>query len=199
MQIDIESKMIYVHIPRTGGSWFSYAWPNQWDKQYFLQKHKFGRHGQLSGILKKLDEVEFDYSDYKIVTIIREPIDRIVSAWGYYNETKDTAKRHGWKSIDDMLDEYESGKVKAHYLPQTYWLCEPDAKFDVIYRFEDLLKRPKKPREQFPKFNTKFKFPKKLMRGIKDRTSRITYHQVQRIKRLYKDDVEYLSKYYPNV
>ena len=84
MQIDSESKMIYVHIPRTGGSWFSYAWPNQWEKHGFLQKHKFGRHGQLSGILKKLDIVKFDYSDYKIVTIIREPIDRIASAWGYY-------------------------------------------------------------------------------------------------------------------
>ena len=27
MQIDPEAKMIYVHIPRTGGSWFSYQWP----------------------------------------------------------------------------------------------------------------------------------------------------------------------------
>ena len=53
MQIDSESKMIYVHIPRTGGSWFSYAWPNQWEKHDFLKKYEFGRHGQLSGILKK--------------------------------------------------------------------------------------------------------------------------------------------------
>ena len=38
MQIDPEAKMIYVHIPRTGGSWFSYQWPAHHTRAPFLKK-----------------------------------------------------------------------------------------------------------------------------------------------------------------
>ena len=41
----------------------------------------------------------------KKITIIREPIDRIISSWKWFSVVKNTAKRHGWKTIDDMLDE----------------------------------------------------------------------------------------------
>ena len=62
---------------------------------------------------------------------------------GFHRLRSTTAKKHGWTSIDDMLDEYQSGERRVNYLPQTYWLCEQDAKFDHIFKFEDLLKGPK--------------------------------------------------------
>ena len=78
MQIDSESKIIYVHIPRTGGSWFSFAWNSNRNVGDILQKANClwnklndkktpcGRHGTLSGILEKIKEIEYDVSDFKI-------------------------------------------------------------------------------------------------------------------------------------
>ena len=103
MQIDTESKILYVHIPRTGGSWFSYAWASNKKildvniKGEFLhnnlnkKKVKCGRHGQLSGILEKFKQIEYDISDFKILTTIRHPIDRVLSSWSWFSDVKETA------------------------------------------------------------------------------------------------------------
>ena len=167
MQIDTESKILYVHIPRTGGSWFSYAWASNKKildvniKGEFLhnnlnkKKVKCGRHGQLSGILEKFKQIEYDISDFKILTTIRHPIDRVLSSWSWFSDVKETAKKSGWKGIHDMLDEFESGVVRVNFLPQTYWLLEKDANFDIIYKFEDLLSNARLPRKQFPLFNNR--------------------------------------------
>ena len=203
MQIDNGSKMIYVHIPRTGGSWFTYSWravtnkvPKYiWSKVDILMDTKnhntvqIGRHGRLSGIKDQLEVLGVDISKFKIVTLVREPID-IISSWRWFSKVKDTAKKHGWTSIDDMLDEYESGHRRANYLPQTYWLSEQDTKFDHIFRFEDLLKGPGEIQKIFPLYQPKGK----LRRGTDD--IKLTGKQTKRIKELYKEDVKYLSGYY---
>ena len=87
MQIDSESKMLYVHISRTGGSWFSYAWRSHTGEGTIITNGKAivnitngmqvecGRHGRLSGIKEKLDQIKYDYSDHKIITLVREPYD----------------------------------------------------------------------------------------------------------------------------
>ncbi len=123
MQVDADSKIIFVHIPRTGGSWFGHAWDSNTNKGRINLRGKYltnnengkyvlcGRHGHLSGILKKLDEIEYDYKDHKIITLIRHPVDRIASSWAWFSKVKRTAERHGWKSIHDMIDEYESAKL----------------------------------------------------------------------------------------
>tara|TARA_B100000686_G_scaffold213625_1_gene220607 strand:+ start:4324 stop:4923 length:600 start_codon:yes stop_codon:yes gene_type:complete len=197
MQIDPEAKMIYVHIPRTGGSWFSYQWPAHHTRAPFLKKNEFGRHSRLPSILERLKKINYNYADYKIVTTIREPMDRIASSWVWFSKVKSTAEKHGWKSIDDMIDEYESGEIRVNYMPQTYWLCEPSSKFDIIYRFEDLLENPTLPQKDFPIFNTSESGSRKLLRQGQNRTSLLTPAQKERIKKVYKDDFDYLSKYYP--
>ena len=211
MQIDTESKILYVHIPRTGGSWFSYAWASNKKildvniKGEFLhnnlnkKKVKCGRHGQLSGILEKFKQIEYDISDFKILTTIRHPIDRVLSSWSWFSDVKETAKKSGWKGIHDMLDEFESGVVRVNFLPQTYWLLEKDAKFDVIYKFEDLLLNARLPRKQFPLFNNRSQ--SKLSRRGRTRG----YHrylkqdEIARIKTLYREDIDYLKQYYEDL
>ena len=83
MQIDPWSKMIFVHIPRTGGSWFTYSWrmnydrsgPIAWQQRDQLintSNHntvQIGRHGKLSGIKKQLNEIGVDEKDYKIIIL----------------------------------------------------------------------------------------------------------------------------------
>ena len=129
-------------------------------------------------------------NDYKIITLVREPIDRVLSSWKWFSLVKETAKKHKWQSIDDMLDEYESGESRVNYMPQTRWLCEPGARFDHSCRFEDLLKGPGKIQKVFPDYKPKGK----LRRTVND--LKITDKQISRIKELYKADIDFLAEYY---
>ena len=212
MQIDGESKIIFVHIPRTGGSWFSYAWNSakgigpcilRGEKLFNKSNNKSvqcGKHGRLSGILEKLEKIEYDYRGHKIITMVRHPVDRALSSWVWFSEVKDTAKKHGWKSIDDMLDEFEDGNHRSNYLPQVYWLEEQNAKFDHIYKFEDVLSNNKIVQQDFPLFNRGYANKNHLRRGRK-----VTGHeyfdqkQIERIKHLYRDDIDFLSEHYKNL
>ena len=207
MQIDSESKIIYVHIPRTGGSWFTHSWNSRigigdirWDIGLIIYHTKdlqidCGRHGRLSGIKEKLQSIKYNFEDHQVITLVREPFDRIGSSWIWFNNIKCTASKHGWKSIDDMLDEYEGGGIRVNYLPQTYWLEEEGAHFDKIYRFEDLIGSDQMVLNDFPHFNraTKTNCLKRL--GV-NRASGFSTKQKERIKKLYKDDFNYLAKYY---
>ena len=206
MQIDSISKMIYVHIPRTGGSWFTYAWNSHAAiGDIFFQGSTLvnklngksiecGRHGRLSGNLEKLHDIKYDYSDHKIITIVRHPLDRIGSSWTWFSLVKSTAQRHGWKSIDDMLDEYESGGNRSNYLPQTFWLEEQGAKWDIIYKFEDILENYRIVNKTFPLFNQQRKNNNLQRQG--NRLAGMTNKQKKRIKDLYSADFKYLSKFY---
>ena len=98
-----------------------------------------------------------------------------------------------------MLDEFESGVVRVNFLPQTYWLLEKDANFDIIYKFEDLLSNARLPRKQFPLFNNRSQ--SKLSRRGRTRG----YHrylkqdEIARIKTLYREDIDYLKQYYEDL
>jgi len=199
VQLNIKQKMLFVHIPRTGGSWFTYQWPYAERSDAFILNNKLGRHGKLSGILDKLGKLKVDVSDFKTVTIIREPLDRIASSWVWFSQVKGTADKHGWKTIDDMLDEYEGGQVRVNYLPQTQWLCEKNANFDIIYRFEDLLQDHLLPQKDFDSFGKGESSSKKLLRQGQKRTSLLTEPQKQRIRILYKSDFDFLSQYYEDI
>ena len=92
-----------------------------------------------------------------------------------------------------MLDEMEKGRVRANYMPQTDWLCEPGAKFHHVFRFEDLLKNADTVNKIFPKFTP----PNKLRRSHEK--IKVTQKQIDRIKDLYSDDFKYLKPWYPHL
>tara|TARA_Y100000114_G_scaffold77514_1_gene71253 strand:- start:6957 stop:7580 length:624 start_codon:yes stop_codon:yes gene_type:complete len=206
MQVDSQSKIVYVHIPRTGGSWFTYAWPSERGEGdisvigkmlYNKLNNKSvetGRHGRLSGIKQKLKEVKYDFSEHKIITLVREPFDRIGSSWIWFSKIKYTAERHGWKTIDDMLDEFEGGGFRVNYMPQTYWLEEEGAVWDHIFRFEDLLGNNQPVQKFFPKFNWGQK--SRNLSRLGQKRDNFSTMQRERIKSLYKDDFKYLNKFY---
>ena len=219
MQVDSFSKIIFVHIPRTGGSWFGYSWRSNYDGRgdYNLRqgnlvnsKNKkqtpIGRHGTIKGIKQKFQTIDADITGYKFITLVREPIDRVLSAWSWFSEVNQTAKRQKWKTIDHMLDAHEKGIGKTEMYPQTYWLKEDDAKFDHIFRFEDLLKGHDVIRKYFPDFPKRGKpvrFRNNTRKSWLKRQGRhdgykkyLDKKQIDRIKELYKEDIDYLAEYY---
>ena len=219
MQVDSYSKIIFIHIPRTGGSWFGYAWRSNYDNngEYILRNKQLinnknnkridiGTNGTIRGVKEKFEKIDADISGYKFITLVRHPIDRILSAWSYFSEVVETAKRQKWKNIDDMLDAFEKGIGKTEYYPQTYWLKEKNAKFDHIFRFEDLLEGHEVIRKHFPDFPKRGKPVKwrnntrKSWLGRQGRQDGykkyLSQKQQDRIRTLYKEDIDYLEKYY---
>ena len=107
---------------------------------------------------------------------------------------KEKGGRSNWKTMDDMLDSHEAGNKSAIYLPQTFWLCENNAKFDHIFKFEDLLLSQKNIRAMWPQFTCR----DPLIRSgrLNGYQGSLTNKQIERIKKVYKDDIEFLSSYY---
>ena len=154
---------------------------------------------RLLGILEQLKKIDADVSGYKVITLVRHPIDRILSSWSWFSEVKETAKRMKWKTIDDMLDSFEQGRFKAEYMPQTYWLCQPGVKWDHIFRFEDALTGAYEIKKVFPEWNPKKSGWLSRQGRTKGYKKYLTNNQINRIKKLYSDDIKYLAPYYEDL
>ena len=115
MLISHKNKFCYVHIPRTGGSWITYklrdldntlkgsgreipllhAHPNRYEYV------KFGRHGKLNQIYEACD---VDLDEYFKFAFIRHPYTRFQSAFTYFTQVTQTAKRAGFTNYTQMMD-----------------------------------------------------------------------------------------------
>ena len=82
-----ESKIIFIHIPKTGGTTIEKI---LLENNLGTPDKKFGAHHRLEQVLKRpifddeTDEVRYeypDYSDYKIFTVARNPWDRYASMY----------------------------------------------------------------------------------------------------------------------
>lgn len=216
MQIDNLNKMIYVHIPRTGGSAFTYSWPSHhtaehrrpyWAdgrKLWNMETMKYvdcGRHGTLSGIKEKLKKLEADISDYRIITIVRNPIDRIFSTYRYLKTIKKSTISYKWSNIHGMLDEIEiNPHGKVHWFPQTHWLLEDNKQVNYfkVYRFEDIIKNTQEIYNDFPDY----KVDKVISRqGNYDYKNNYKNQKsaVERIKKIYCDEHRYMTRWYPDI
>ena len=123
--------------------------------------------------------------------IVRNPLDRFISAYknrvlfhkdkGFYNN-----------SVSEVIEKLESGNIENnHFLPQSYFLGNDLRYFDIvgtlsnIKSFEDRI-------NSF--FGQKRKFPK-LQTGGKEFELSLNIDQENKIKKIYSDDFELLSRY----
>lgn len=118
-------KLIFLHIPKTGGSFLE-------KKLQLLAKKKFGNTRFFGGHYSLNMYETNKFSDYKIFTIVRNPFDRIFSCYNYlvqkkwyinkFPNTFKKLKRPG--NFNEFVDNlYELYKSKS--LP---WLQEEDIK-----------------------------------------------------------------------
>ena len=123
--------------------------------------------------------------------IVRNPLERFVSAYknrvlfhkdeGFYNN-----------SVSEVIEKLESGNIENnHFLPQCYFLGNDLGYFDIvgilsnIKPFEDKI-------NSF--FGQKRNFPR-LQTGGKDLELNLSIDQRRKIRKIYSDDFELLSKY----
>ncbi len=140
-------KCVFVHIPRTGGSWLTYKIRNAdpdcrgSGKEVALvhaHPHRYeyvrtGRHGTLQSIYE-LADVNLDH--YFKFAISRHPYTRFQSAFRYYSNKTATSARAGFVNEHQMMDWLEqSGAQKNHVMPQSRW---HDERLDHVFKFEEI-------------------------------------------------------------
>lgn len=147
MAISHEYKCIFVHIPRTGGHTVSAVLGHRRNKE----KDKIPRHAfpkDYSGTFPK------EWNSYFKLTFVRNPWDRVVSAWTrargkylYLKKDKEKIYNDHWFKINiydnfnnfvkiGLKDDYKKGRFK----PQKLWLFRKPNKlyeYDFIGKFED--------------------------------------------------------------
>jgi hypothetical protein len=107
--INHDKKALFIHIPKTGGSYISEILQKHYGfKNYYLQrpdhknfclgkdnsvdKHENKTHGTLMyyKTSKQLNKImgmdEYKWNSYYIFSFIRNPYDRIISGWNYCNK-----------------------------------------------------------------------------------------------------------------
>ena len=192
-------KCVFVHIPRTGGSWLTYklrdmdpnlrgsgrevglinAHPNR------VEYVKTGRHGTLQQIY---DLADVNLDEYYKFAISRHPYSRFQSAYEYYKKTE-TAQRAGFKNLWQMMDWIEQyGACKNHVMLQSRWY---DHRLNKIFRFEEIEKiNFANYVPNMPKYSKRNQIAKTVY------TAELDEPLKKRIYKFYQEDFE-LFKYHP--
>jgi hypothetical protein len=127
MIISKSIEVVFVAIPKTGTR-----------SVYEVLINDFGGHMLREHGIK----IPNEYSGYYSFTIVRNPYDRLVSAWwsttqrGHdkYNYKKELGNNMSFLNFCKNLEKYE-GKFVQHTAPQSRWL---DNKLDKIIKYENL-------------------------------------------------------------
>lgn len=147
MPIKPESKLIFIHVPKTGGSSIEKVLglhpSDVEDNEYYLSGGKKQlQHLTLSELIKlKCDE--FDLTSFTAVGIVRNPIDRMISEYKW-------RKKIGHKIIEGLdINDFvkkiydakkENQRLDSHFTEQNefFKLTDSSAIKDVrIFKFED--------------------------------------------------------------
>tara|TARA_Y100000816_G_scaffold274583_1_gene242019 strand:- start:1326 stop:1925 length:600 start_codon:yes stop_codon:yes gene_type:complete len=187
-----EEKLIFIHIPKTGGSTIQYSL-NLTEgmhgcctiKNAALQHCNWNDYKKLLG-----NEI---YDNYFKFSIVRNPIERCISEYywtplnfGYNNKA----------SFDQFLTEVEDivknerffdSQYHDHFQSQSYYILDDDNKVmvDKIFRFENYLEVTK-----FLNKYTKEKIRKHNAISSKIKKLKPTKEQIEKIYQIYKEDFE---------
>lgn len=184
----VKNKAIFIHIPKAAGSSIissgveevyghvGYTWYMDRNKKYFDEFHKF--------------------------TIVRNPWDRLVSAYSYLSHGNANAMDKLWakKNIKRMsFDEFirtwlteENAKSWIHFIPQADFIYSNDNQLmmDYVGRFESLS-------EDFKAISKKLSLPSELQKiNPSQRDNYQTYYSTKTrdiVQRVYKRDIDLLE------
>ena len=128
--------------------------------------------------------------DYKSC-IVRDPLERFVSAYKnrvLFHKDKDFNNH----TVSEVIEKLEKGNIEnKHFLPQSFFLGKDLSYFDIVGSLSNIKSFEDKINDFF---GQKRNFPK-LQTGGKGLKLNLSIDQKKKIKKIYSNDFELLSKY----
>jgi len=155
---------------------------------YFEKKIKFKDRINLIKIFpadQKFQKVETDFK----CCIIRNPIKRFISAYKNRILFHKDEKFYNL-SMDEIIEKLENGLFEnTHFLPQNYFLGNNLDYFNIVADVENINLFEKKINDFFGK---EIKFPQ-IQKGGKEFNVKLNITQIEKLKKIYKNDFELLK------
>jgi hypothetical protein len=84
MPIYLKNKIVFIHIPKTGGTSVSAFFEELDDSAFFYSNtNLIGNHSPQHSTYKELNGWNLIHNDFKIISIVRHPYERFVSEFNY--------------------------------------------------------------------------------------------------------------------
>lgn len=196
--INEKHKLLFVHISKTGGS----------SMHSYLRQIGGTKHDQLSTTLKQNLDFDTKYENYRKFSIVRNPWDRVLSAYSFYKSRKVTdflldkdIEFNDWIKIvykpkHKNLTHHKLSVQLLQIGNQYDWLTDHRNKInmDFILRFENINK-------DFDEFTQKFnlppkKFPHQNKSKHKHYTEVYDSESIDIVSKFCKKDIEYFKYKY---
>ena len=116
--ISDERKILFIHLPKTGGSTIESILLKQPD--FYTLQDKILRDKYLwKGLKAKNDDLNQKLHDYKVFTVIRHPEDRFLSSYNYFFHTK---SKNLVKELDWTLPQALKNESKSWFLCRGFYV-----------------------------------------------------------------------------
>lgn len=194
---DNKKNLLFVHIPKTGGTTIEYHLNSiqNANQGYFIDLNR--KAIQHLTILEYRDYLNVNINNYLKFSIVRNPYNRLLSNY-YWTDLPIGYKNN--KSFDFFLEEVEDivttqnfnmTFLHDHYIPQKNFLINEDGKIiiDKYFKFEKYSSVIDFLLQYYPKLN-KRKNDTIKQTVSKERRLKLTTSQKKRIYNLYKEDFE---------
>lgn len=151
--IDQNKKIIFIHIPKTGGESIA---------DYFFGKKLLFKQGKHHDIEHYLDTLGDDISQYYVFSIVRHPYKRMLS---YYTYLKYTLKSIGNIELTEWLKN-PIGENEYLYRPQYFWVNNTVKIFKFELGLSNIIKHIEK--------DLRIRYDKKLVHKNKTQINNIS-------------------------
>lgn len=141
-----ERKIIFIHIPKTGGTSIEdMLWPQDrsmsdlWGGAKF-NKYQTGGLQHLTAVQIKQEIGSAMYNSCFVFSLVRNPVDRLVSQYNYLNDRRDLRQKLKL-GADRTFDEYLCKIQKAKHVQwkkQVSFLYEDGKLISEVYKLENI-------------------------------------------------------------
>lgn len=187
----IDNKVLHIHIPRTGGRYVKELFESNNYKISFFEFEKTFRGKEVAHLTFPEYEYFYDHTNYNKFSIIRDPLDRFLSAINTYGRISNNKIKQIFRSQEDLncfINNSIYNDCSNWLVPQINFLTY-DTK---LYRYEEGLG------DEFTKwlldnFNFSIIRYNYLHNEIKYRTLQLSEKQKDYVKNYYYKDYKLLD------
>ena len=129
-----EVNILLIHIPKTGGTSLELYFSNKYNIKLIMKSlysnnplrynnHSL-QHCTYKELFKERNYFEIDFTNIKMITVVRNPYERIISDLFFFKYINESTKKE--EVFDKMKSYIQSNNVDNHNIPQYKYLIDED-------------------------------------------------------------------------